>query len=157
MENNKEILDDKISKLEEQVSWVFSIESGKSEDEFYSFSLPLLSTDGTLTLLNPFKKGIVQEQILDKIVEEYYVCPHDSDEKKFFMPEGILLKQFDISAIVWLATNRTKAEAENIIKDKVIRQYQVVVPQLMNRINTIETQIKQKQTQKNNNGGLLEL
>ena len=50
---------------------IYSVQSGDSEDEFYTFSLPILS-DEFITIEKPFKKGVINQTVLNESVEDFY-------------------------------------------------------------------------------------
>lgn len=122
-----------------QYDKVYSIMSGGSDDEFYSFDTPQISED-KITISTPFKKGYIIEEILEQRVEEYFKSDNETSQLEFQLIYGVLIKEFKTSELLWL--KRTKEEAQNIIKDKIIMKYQQVVPAIMNKLTSLENTMK---------------
>lgn len=139
----------------QEENFVYSIMSGVDENEYYTFELPIIE-GSSIVINNPIKKGSVHENILNEVVEECYmdnlVVPH----LDFDMSSGVLIKKYHTDQILWLG--RTREEAANTIKDKVINKYQQIVPNLINKISNIEAKMKQpSNVRRQNNDDLIQL
>lgn len=139
----KNVIEENISEQKEQ--YVYCIQCGNNNQEFYSYVIPTLSDD-KITISHPFKKGIVEEIVMDKTIEEYYYEPM-FNEINFDLIHGILLQKHKINDLSWIT--RCDIDAKNAIKDKIIIKYQKLIPVLMDRINRIEGSQKSVANNKN--------
>lgn len=125
---------------------VYSIMSGADDNEYFSYALPIL-IEGKLLLSDYFMKGVFKEDVIDTVVEEYF-CVKVPDEpiKEILLSEGILLKEYSGDSIFW--KDNTLEMAQQKIKDKILLQYQRIVPQLLQRINAVEERANTQQDKK---------
>ena len=124
---------------------VYYVMSAESDTEFYSYNLPEIES-GHITLRSPFEKGEISEEILDQVVQEFYKKETHVAQQSFSLLSGVIIKEYNEDALDWI--NMKVEDAKAIIKDKIITKYQQVVPALMNKLNVIETRMKQGQNKK---------
>ena len=128
---------------------IYSIMSGDNEDEFFSYYPPTILED-RINVKEPFKKGIISEEILNQRVEEYYISLiNGKDSISLFLITGILIKEYDVNDINWI--NTTEDTAKSIIKDKIILKYQQVMPSLMDKLKSLEIKVKQNTLKRQEN------
>ncbi len=117
---------------------VYLIMCGQDNSEYYTADVPIINGDD-MTLYSPVKKGVIRETVLEDFVEEYY-CEHCEDGMVFSISKGILMKRHFEDELPWL--NRGIADAQIVIKDKVIMKYNQIVPTLMNNIKNLQSKSK---------------
>lgn len=122
---------------------IFCVVSGNEDEiEYYTYHVPKFK-DNILEISEPFIKGSISEVVVDKKVHEYYNLAISEQSKMFLLSKGIFLKEYEISELNWI--NITKAEASAVLKEKVIKSYQQLVPNLVNRIHKLENIQKKEQ------------
>lgn len=137
--------------INEDSNFVYSLMSGMDETEYYTFNCPEI-INGSVVIRDPFKKSFVTQHVLEENIHEYYRATIAVKELSFDISEGIFTKCHLKSEIYWLTQD--EATASNKIKDAVILKYNQMVPNLINRMNILDEQLKYKKEQ---NDDLMEL
>lgn len=147
VENNEAQMNGPVEIIkQEPVEMVYSLMSGMDESEYYSFECPIIE-NGNIVLKNPFKKGQIVQQVLDERLEEYFYSQISLDTLEFELSMGIFTKSYPKNSIYWL--NMDEKEANNKIKDLVIQRYNMIVPSLITRMNTLDEQLRYKNEDNN--------
>jgi hypothetical protein len=131
---------------------VFSIMGGEDDDEYYTYFAPYFTPmtqdphkEWKLVMHNPFKRGSVSQEVLGEQVEVSYKTASIPGDIVFPVSQGVLVKEYAVEEIEWLS--KTLEQAQNEIKDRVIMRYNQVVPSLINKMNTLDAQLKQVKQQ----------
>ena len=112
---------------------MFQILTGVSEDEYYTGSTPVFSSDGSeLTCSNIIKKNTIKRQILNKSINKFYasdIIP----EQIFKLKDGVLIKALDEKNedLIWM--HQTKETAEETLKDEELELYRKLLPKLLEK------------------------
>ena len=135
-----------IEEIVEVESYVYSIMSGDSIEEYFSYELPTIDKD-KIILKYPLQKCKLVENIMDKDIIEFYYNVMQDNKIEFLLSNGITLIKSNIKDKKWIY--RTYEEAKVIIKDKVILAYQQIIPKLLNDMKNLEQKTKQIQQVQN--------
>lgn len=135
---------------EDKIYQIFIVE--KDTVEFYTFNQPTLK-DGKVVCKNLLQKGKVMEEIMGERLEEYYKiqCGDLSTTLEeyidsFELKDGIAIKLLSIESEVFSWLDKTKEQAQNLLKDKVLNFYQLTVPKLIQGMEQLQIQIKMLNT-----------
>lgn len=140
--NDKQEIDGEKEVILDSSAIMYQISS--SENEYYTNIIPYFS-ENNLKAEKLIKKAVVTEVVqegLPKNLVRFYA--EDIGNLTFDLLNGCTIKTVKISDIAWL--NETKEDAEQKLRDDLLKFYQLLVPKLIEQLQKSERD-SEKQTQ----------
>lgn len=118
---------------------VYKVYTPTAEQEFWSFSCPILMDD-KLVISDFFFQGVVSERILDETVHETYKIDTSVKETiEFELQSGVSLITIDSYSLRWIDTS--EEQAKGFLKDKMLIKYQELIPKMLSNIQNLEKKV----------------
>jgi len=129
---------------------LFQIYDPETENEYYTYDK--LTIEGSiLKATNIIQKKILEEKVIKQIIQVFF--SYTSEEVgeikniEFDLFKGVVIKVYTEDSLKdWLTIN--EQTAKELLKEKTLLAYKNLMPNLINKIETLENQIQIQQTEK---------
>ena len=127
---------------------LFQIYDPETENEYYTYD-KLEIDKNILQATNVIQKKILEENVIKQVLQVFFsYTSEDLKIKKFNLFKGVVIKVYTEDLLKdWLTIN--EQTAKELLKEKTLQAYKNLMPNLINKIETLENQIQRKEKVKN--------
>lgn len=130
---------------------IYQVCVGNNKIEFYSITPPVIEKD-KLVCKQLIRKSSVMEEVLGEKLEVFYRTEFiqkdvQEDANLFQLTDGVEIKLLKLSTLNWWEL--TEKEATPLLKEKVLKHYQKIVPNLIQNVNQLTKQLQMIQGEEN--------